>query len=132
MTHGIILKHLLQGQVRSIQTQLFSRFLSFYFDVSHSDNKYVSMCSSLCKLSRTNAASNRRLLLYKLNNNGECFSDSNVSSIRRKLFKLSDCSDECKVIGRCVKELCLMRDGYYQPIFDQSTQLNFVHELCVN
>jgi hypothetical protein len=56
-----------QGQ--SIQTQLFSRFLSFYYDVVRSDNKYVNMCSLLCTRSNTNVASNRRLLLHALNNN---------------------------------------------------------------
>ena len=85
MTHGTILKHLKREQGHSFQTQLFSRFLSFYYDVIHSYNKYVNMCSSLCTRSNTNVASNLRLLLHALNNNGDCFTNSSVLSIRRNL-----------------------------------------------
>jgi hypothetical protein len=42
ITHGAILKHLMREQGQSIQTQLFSRFLSFYYDVVRSDNKCVT------------------------------------------------------------------------------------------
>ena len=112
MTHGTILKHLMREQGQSIQTQLFSRFLSFYYDVVQSDNKYVNMCSSLCTRSSTNIASNLRLLLHALNNNGDCFTNSSVLSIRRKLYSSSFCSDECTAVGTCVRELFLIRGGY--------------------
>ena len=132
MTHGTILKHLMREQGQSIKTQLFSRFLSFYYGVVHSDNKYVNMCSSLCTRSNTNVASNLRLLLHALNNNGDCFTDSSVLSIRRKLYSSSFCSDECTAVGMCVRELCLMRDGYYLPAFNQCSLITLLHDLCVN
>ena len=130
MTHGRILRHLLVGQ--GIETQLLNRFLSFYFGVVHSENIYVNICGSLCRNSNTNAASNLRLLLSALNNNGDCLTDSSLSSLRRKLCDVYDCTDECTAVGICVKDLCLMREGFYQPIFDQSNLLNMIFELCVN
>ena len=60
VTQGTILKHLMWEQGQLIQTQLFSRFLSFY------------MCSSLCTRSNTKVASNLMLHLHALNNNGDC------------------------------------------------------------
>jgi len=69
MTHGTKLTHVNPEQGQSIQTQLFSRFISFYYDVVHSDNNYVKMCSSLCTRSNTNVASNLRLPLHALHNN---------------------------------------------------------------
>jgi hypothetical protein len=81
-----ILKHLIREQGQSIQTQLFSRFLSFYYDVVHSGDKYVSMCSSICKMSNTNTESNLRLLLYAFNNNGDCVTHSSDLSIRKKVI----------------------------------------------
>ena len=61
------------------------RFLSFYFDVVHSKNVYVGMCGSLCRYSYTNAALSRRLLLSTLDNNGDCFTESSILSMKRKL-----------------------------------------------
>ena len=117
MTHGTTFKHIMREQGQSIQTQLLNRFLSFYYDVVHGDNKYINMCSSLCTRSITNVASNIRLFLHALNNNGDCFTDSSVLSIRRNLYSSLFCSGECTSVGICVRELCLMRDGYYLPAF---------------
>ena len=130
MTHGRILQHLIGGQ--GIEFQLLHRFLSFYFDVVHSKNVYVSMCGSLCRYSYTNAALSRRLLLSTLNNNGDCFMESSILSMKRKLREVYECSNECTAVGTCVKDLCLMKDGYYLPVFDQQNIMNMIYELCVN
>ena len=110
MTNGRILRHLVVGQ--SIQTQLLNRFLTFYFGVVHSENSYVNMCGSLCRYSNTNAASNLRLLLSALNNNGDCLTDASLSSLRIKLYDKYECTDECLAVGQSVKDLCLMYEGY--------------------
>ena len=132
MTHDTIIKHIVREQGQSIQTQLFSRFLSLYYDVVHSDNKYVSMRSSLCTRSDCNTASNLGLLLPALNNNGDFLIDLSILLIRRKLYSSSFCSDECTAVGTCVRELCLMRDGYYLPAFNQCSLTTLLHELFVN
>jgi len=50
MTHGTILKHLMRKQGQLIQTQLFSRFLSFYCDVVHGYNKYINKIKYKCSV----------------------------------------------------------------------------------
>jgi len=131
MTHDTIIKHIVREQGQSIQTQLLNRFLSFYYDVVQSDNKHISMCSSLCTRSNT-IVSNIMLLLHALNINGDCFIDSSVLSIRRNLYSSSFCSDECTSVCICVRELCLMRDGYYLSAFNQCNLTTLLHELWVN
>ena len=93
------------------------QFLSFYCDVVHSKNVYVSMCGSLCRYSYTNSALSRRVLLSTLNNNGDCFMESSILSMKRKLREVYECSNECTAVGTCVKDLCLMKDGYYQRLY---------------
>jgi len=130
MTHGRILRHLVVGQ--SIQTQLPNRFLTFYFGVVHCENIYVNMCGSLCRYSNTNAASNLRLLLSALNNNGDCLTDSSFSSLRIKLYDKYECTGECSAVDQCVQDLCVMYEGYYHPIFDNSNLTNIIVERYVN
>ena len=93
---------------------------------------YVSICGSFCRYSYTNAALSRRLLLSTLNNNGDCFMESSILSMKRKLPELYECSNECTAVVTCVKYLCLIKDGYYLPVFDQQNNMNMIYELCVN
>ena len=52
--------------------------------------------------------------------------------MKRKLPEVYECSNECTAVGTCVKDLCLMKDGYYLPVFDQQNNINMIYELCVN
>ena len=75
------------------------------------------MCGSLCRYSYTNSALSRRVLLPTLNNNGDCFMESSILSMKRKLREVYECSNECTAVGTCVKDLCLMKYGYYQRLY---------------
>ena len=68
-THCVFLKHL-YGDV-NIDMQLLRRFASFYYCAMHSKNQIVSLCARCQLLSIV--ASNRKYLLYQLNNNGSIF-----------------------------------------------------------
>ena len=71
-THCVFLKHL-YGDV-NIDMQLLRRFASFYYCAMHSKNQIVSLCARCQLLSIV--ASNRKYLLYQLNNNGSIFEQS--------------------------------------------------------
>ena len=130
MTHGRILDHLINGS--SIKCQLFSRFLVFYYNTAQSDNVYVSLCSKLCKYSSTNAAYNLRMLLHMLNDNGECFNILRQPFLRKKLHDVFSCSNECASTGMCVRDLCLMRDGAYNAIYDTNSLNVFLCNVCID
>jgi len=106
-----------QGQ--AIQTQLFSRF--------HNNNMYVCLGSSPCTRSNINTASNLKLLVYALSNNGNYFSDSRVLPIGRNFYITSNCSDECTAVGVYVR--VMFNEGWLLPIYLESMYLTTMCEL---
>jgi len=56
------------------------------------------------------------MILYMFNNDGDCFNTDSVRSLRRKLCRVYECTDECMDVGMRVKELCLMRDGIFLSV----------------
>ena len=50
--------------------------------------------------------------------------------IWKEIREVYECSNECTAVGTCVKDLCLMKDVYYLPVFDQQNIMNMIYELC--
>ena len=105
-THCVFLKHL-YGDV-NIDMQLLRRFASFYYCAMHSKNQIVSLCARCQLLSIV--ASNRKYLLYQLNNSGSTFEQS-MNKLKNKLNSLNTFDNEICCISSVINELCLIRDG---------------------
>lgn len=128
-THGYILSHLCQKPC--ISAQLLSRSLSFYYNAVNSTNKYVSLCAQLCNYSKTAMAGNLRLLCNKLNVAPDFFKQHRVSVLKRRLIRNSSAyHKECDAAGGVARELCLMRDGEYETIYDSVTLDAFLFDIC--
>jgi len=64
--------------------QLLRRFASFYYCAMHSKNRIVSLGAKMSEHFKAIVASNRKYLLYQLNNNGSIFEQS-MSKLKNKL-----------------------------------------------
>ena len=62
----------------------------------------------MCEMSIV--ASNRKYLLYQLNNNGSIFEQS-MSKLKNKLNSVNTVDNEICCISLVINELCLIRDG---------------------
>ena len=90
--------------------QLLRRFVSFYYCAMQIRNKIVSVCAKMCEHSKSIVASNRKYLLYRLNNNGSIFEHS-LNKLKSKLNSVNIIDNESCSISSVIAELCLLRDG---------------------
>ena len=127
-SHCFILKYL-YGSCDS-DIQLLSRFLKFIHGALRSDNCIVSLCAKLTEQSQSVVARNRRLLLYKLKDNGDTLSRPLNNAMLR--LKLNAESQTHQSIALSIKELCIIRDD--ELVTDLScNEINIIlNELCVN
>lgn len=124
-THCRLLNHLCEGF--GIEFELMSRFMSFYHSISKSDNVCTQMCSLLCKSSRTPVSINRRILLSKLNDDGESL-EINKHMVLRSVYHEDD--DECRANGFLLKELCQMRDSILVTDLNDSDISHLIDYIC--
>ncbi len=128
-THCRILPHLYGNS--GIETQLLSRFMSFYINVMSSENPYTHMCGILCQTSRTAAASNRRLLLAKLKSSGDILNQS-IGKLNQLLATNNRCNDICTANGLAVRELCMLRDGSMATDLTATEIEEILQDICIN
>ena len=72
---------------------------------------------------------NRRTLLYKINDDGQIF-EKPKHIIRRKLVAMGpdDMITSCE--ASVIRELCLMRDGYFYTELVSSEIYTLLHDIC--
>ena len=89
---------------KNIEIELLLSFLHFYLSVMNSENHIVSTCAKVYSTSLTVAARNRRMLLYKINDDGQIL-EKPKHIIRRKLVAMGadDMVTSCEgsVIRNC-------------------------------
>ena len=127
-THCNLLCHLYEGP--GIEADLLKRFMVFYTNVINSSNPSTRMCGILCQFSKTSAATNRRLFLAKINDDGSAL--GNVTTLKNVLYKAYDCNVDCRLLGNVVRELCCMRDGQLQTDLNKD-DINFmIDRICTD
>jgi hypothetical protein len=110
--------------------QLFRRFASFYYCAMHSRNQIVSLRAKMCEHSKSIVASNRKYLLFQLNNNGSIFEQS-LSKLKNKLNSVNTVDNEMYSISSAIIELCLLRDGVLDADWQMIDTNELLHGLCV-
>ena len=131
-THNRYLPYI--HDVTDVQSQLLSRFASFYYDTVHSNNPLVRLCQKLSMASNSNVGCNLRHLMYKLNDNSSILSSKTKQTFRNAV-KARICLNQDSITctnGSLIRELCLIRDHVLTCPFDGSDVQTCIEELCVN
>jgi hypothetical protein len=126
-THCRFLEFLYGG--KNIEIQLLSRFLNFYLGVMNSENHIVSICAKVCVTSLSVVARNRRMLLYKLNDDGQIFEKPKYI-IKKKLVSTGGDDKIASSKASVIKELCLMRDDSVYTVLGNNEIFTLLYDLC--
>ena len=106
--------------------------MSFYYNVLLSSNPCVNLCAKLCVSSNTQVATNRRILLAALNDDGSLLHDKSKLAIKSILHKkLSKPDDECTANAMTIKELSLLAETGSLCILNYSEINELLHDICV-
>jgi hypothetical protein len=84
----------------------------------------------MCEHSKSIVASNRKYLLFQLNNNGSIFEQS-LSKLKNKLNSVNTVDNKMYSISSAIIELCLLRDGVLDADWQMIDTNELLHSLCV-
>jgi hypothetical protein len=125
-THCRFLKTLYGGNY--IAVQLLLRFLTFFHSVLGSENHIVVTCANICATSHSVVATNRRKLLFALNDDGQILTKP-LPLLKSQLISKGSDFINCSH-ANVIKELCLMRDGLINTDLNSYEIITLLHDLC--
>ena len=95
----------------------------------NSENHIVSICAKVCVNSLSVVARNRRMLLYKLNDDGQIL-EKPKHIIKKKLVSTGGDDKIASSKASVINELCLMRDNSVYTMLGNNEILTLLYDLC--
>jgi len=95
----------------------------------NSGNHIASICAKVCVISLSAVARNRRMLLYKLNDDGQILEKTKYI-IKKKLVSTDGDDKIASSKASVIKELCLMRDDSVYTVLGNNEIFTLLYDLC--